>query len=57
MVGEKVKDVARDQNELVEHLMVKLPGDNREKCSYCALTGTHSRSRFVCEGRGVHVVV
>ena len=53
LVGHKLKDLARDQNKAVEHIMVKLPGSIRQKCSYCALTGHHSRSRFMCEGCGV----
>jgi hypothetical protein len=36
-----------------KHALIKLPENNRQKCSYCALTGTHSRTRFMCEGCGV----
>ena len=41
------------QKHLVEHALVKLPEDTPQMCSYCALTGKHSRTRFMCEGCGV----
>jgi hypothetical protein len=50
LVGQKLKDLAHDKDDEVEHTMVKLPGANRQRCSYCALTGKHSRTRFMCSG-------
>lgn len=53
LVGHKLKDSARDEEKFVEHTMVKIADSNRQKCSYCALTGAHSRTRYMCEGCGV----
>ena len=54
LVGQKLKDLGRDKNDEIEHTsMVKLPGANRQRCSYCALTGKHSRTRFMCGVCGV----
>jgi DNA polymerase III epsilon subunit-like protein len=53
LVGQKLKDLAREQDEVVEHTMVKLTENIRQRCSYCALTGTQSRTRFMCAGCGV----
>ena len=51
--GQKMRDIAREQDKVIKHAMVKLPGNNRQRCSYCALTGTHSCTRFMCEGCGM----
>ena len=37
----------------IKHVMVKIPGNPRLRCSYCAITSTTSRTRFMCEGCGV----
>jgi hypothetical protein len=53
LASETIKDCGREHDEVVEHTMVKLTETNRQKCSYCALRGRHSRTRFMCEGCGV----
>ena len=53
LVGEKLKDSISDRENGVEHAMVKISDSIRQKCSYCALTGTSSRTRYMCEGCGV----
>jgi hypothetical protein len=53
LVVQKLKEMAREQDEVVEHALVKLPDDTRQKCTYCALSGTHSRTRFMCVGCSV----
>lgn len=37
----------------VHHVMVKITGAVRQRCSYCALSGKQSRTRFKCDGCGV----
>jgi DNA polymerase III epsilon subunit-like protein len=53
LVGKNVMDLAQNQDRVVEHAKVKLPGNSRQRCTYCALTGIQSRSRFMCQGCGV----
>lgn len=53
IVEAKFKDQIVMVNEFKSHVMVKSSGPNRQRCSYCALTGRHSRTRFMCQGCGV----
>jgi hypothetical protein len=53
VVGARLEEQAGDLNRVIEHAMVQLPGDNRQKCSYCALTGTQRRTRFMYKGCSV----
>ena len=33
LVGQKMKDAAREKEKVVEHTMVKLPYNNQQRCS------------------------
>ena len=52
LVGAKLKD-ALDNDGTPEHAMISIQNGERQRCSYCALTGLHRRTRFMCEGCGV----
>ena len=53
LVGQQLEELARDGEEHVEHAMVKLSVCDRQRCSYCALTGKHCCTCFMCQGCNV----
>jgi hypothetical protein len=50
LVGGKLKEPVEET--VVEHSLVRICGNNRLRCSYCALTNVYSRTRYNCPGCG-----
>ena len=50
MVGAKLNDP--DDDAVMEHILTRISGNNRLRCSYCSLTNTYSRTRYMCVGCG-----
>jgi hypothetical protein len=52
LVEANMKD-GDDHNGAPQHSMIRVPNGERQRCSYCKLTGQHSRTRYMCDGCGV----
>lgn len=50
LVGRKLKGLEDDT--ATEHSLARISGNNRLRCSYCSLTGTYCRTRYMCSGCG-----
>jgi DNA polymerase III epsilon subunit-like protein len=52
LVGAKLHDSV-DDDRAPEHAMIPIQNGERQRCSYCTMTGYQRRTRFMCEGCGV----
>jgi DNA polymerase III epsilon subunit-like protein len=52
LVGAKLKD-SLDSTPNKEHTMIPIPSGERQRCSYCAVTGSNCRTRYMCEACGI----
>jgi hypothetical protein len=46
-------DSQSGQDEVVEHIPIKMQGEVRSRCAYCALLSRTRRTRYKCLGCGV----
>ena len=47
LVGERIRSVS--VNHIVEHVAVRNESNSRSTCAFCALQGSSSRTRFICQ--------
>ena len=47
LVGERIESVV--VNPVIEHIAVRIEGNSSCTCAFCALQGSNSRTRFICQ--------
>ena len=53
LVGKKIEDLFKDDDDEVEHVAVHIDGDVRMRCAFCALLSRQRRTRYKCRGCGI----